>query len=283
MLQRKRSDLSNYYKVRYEIGHWKKRIIEKSENILWKTSFTDDIKYSKRMLDQLSGIHKNNRCFVVGNGPSINEMDLNLMKDDVVFASNAFFLKFDEMSFVPKYYTVEDRLVAEDNKNAIESMTGITKFYPYDLRGYLSLDSESCYVPMQRAYMSSDSPNFPLFSFDVCEDIYWGGTVLYMSIQIAAHMGFSEIYLIGVDLTYTIPNTIVQEGAVLTSTEDDPNHFNPSYFGKGKRWHLPETERMQTAFCKAERELDRRGVALVNATMGGNLNAIPRVEFTKLF
>ena len=37
-------------------------------------------------------------------------------------------------------------------------------------------------------------------------------------------MGFKEIYIIGVDLSYVVPDSAIK-GAVLESTEDDINHF----------------------------------------------------------
>jgi hypothetical protein len=38
----------------------------------------------------------------------------------------------------------------------------------------------------------------------------------------------------------------------ITSQSEDPNHFDPGYFGKGYRWHDPVVERMEIAFRHAE-------------------------------
>ncbi len=53
--------------------------------------------------------------------------------------------------------------------------------------------------------------------------------------QLAYYLGASEVILIGFDHNYIVPESAEVEGMAITSTEDDPNHFDPSYFGKGYR------------------------------------------------
>ena len=52
-------------------------------------------------------------------------------------------------------------------------------------------------------------------------------------------MGFSEVYLIGVDHSF---DTKGKANQTVVSTGDDPNHFSPEYFGKGFRWQLPDLD-----------------------------------------
>ena len=119
-----------YYKLRYTIGNLKKSFKEKLDEIYWNNEKISNIKSSRKKLKELHNKFIGQRCFIVGNGPSINQMDLNLMKDDCVFVSNSFFLKFDDLDFRPQFITVEDHLVAEDNKYEFESLRNILKFYP---------------------------------------------------------------------------------------------------------------------------------------------------------
>jgi hypothetical protein len=205
------------------------------------------------------------------------------MKDDFVFASNSFFLKFNELEFKPQFLTVEDHLVAEDNRIKFQELKGIIKFFPFDLRKTLRKDKDTVYVNLKRAAVHHTSDKFPLFNCDCEKYFYWGGTVLYMSLQLAAHMGFTKIYLLGVDLSYQIPDDALIQGSVITSQSDDPNHFNGEYFGKGKRWHLPEVDRMQRAFDHANKAICEKGSVLYNVTIGGNLKNVPRNEYVKLF
>lgn len=275
--------MNAYFRIRYRLGYLKKKLTEFWEGLQWDCSLNEDIRDSKEQLDAIGKGNSKKRCFVLGNGPSLNKMDLNLMKNDVVIVSNSFYLKFNDLGFTPNFLTVEDHLVAEDNHLEFSKLKGITKVFPYDLRKVLKKDKNTIYVNLKRAKVHHTSPYFPPFSSDCVNKMYWGGTVSYMSIQLAAHLGFKEIYLIGVDLSYQIPKDIIQKGSVLTSQSDDPNHFDSNYFGAGKRWHLPEVERMQVSFDKANLSLGNQGIKLYNATVGGNLNNIERVVYEDLF
>ena len=266
---------SFYYNIRYLLGERKKSIYELFEHILFKKSLKQSIlPYREK--------YKGKRCFIIGNGPSLNSMNLNLMKDDFVFCSNSFFLKFQNLDFKPNIITVEDHLVAEDNKRKLEDLDEIIKIFPFDLRKTIVKDSNTIWIELRRAL--NNKTREKNFKFNIEKEIfYWGGTVLYMNLQLAAYMGFKQIYLIGVDLSYSIPKDADIKGSVITSNSDDPNHFNPAYFGKGKRWHLPETDRMQASFSTAYKELNKSNIELYNATFGGNLKEIPRVEYNSLF
>ena len=93
-------------------------------------------------------------------------------------------------------------------------------------------------------------------------------------------MGFSQVILIGVDHNFTTkgtPNTTV------VSTGDDPNHFNPAYFGKGFRWQLPDLETSELAYCMARDAYAKEGRELLDATEGGKLTVFPKVKFDSLF
>ena len=83
----------------------------------------------------------------------------------------------------------------------------------------------------------------------------------------------------GTDLSYKIPKSVKKNGINLISTEDDVNHFSPNYFGRGKKWHIPEVHRMQRSFDAAWKNLKNIDIELLNATDGGNLKNIPRIQF----
>jgi len=260
--------------ARQYLGRQYKRYSEIYDHYFQRNFMTD--------ISIFKNIHKNERCFVIGNGPSINKMNLNLLKDEVTFCSNSFFLKFPELDFTPNYLTVEDSLVIDDNIENFNQLKKINKFYPFDQRNKLVKDDFSFFVEFRRVFQNNIYKNH--FRFNNEDEIFfWGGTVIYFSLQLAYYMGFKEIYLIGIDLTYKIPKDAKIEKDIITSNSDDPNHFNPLYFGKGKKWHLPETERMQKSFDFAFKHLHKKNVKLYNSTVGGKLKNIPRRNFNSLF
>ncbi len=234
-----------------------------------------------RRLISLKNCHAGRRGFVIGSGPSLNLMDLSLLAGEITFVSNAFFLGFETVGFHPTYLTVEDPLPAEDYAAELNALTGLTKIFAHDLRYCLRTTPETIFVYFDRYYTDWRHTSFPRFSPDAVDRLYWGGTVAFMSLQLAWHMGIREVYLVGVDLDYTIPDHA--DGDVIVSREADRSHFHPAYFGPGKRWHDPKVERMARSFARAGEYFHCHGGALYNATVGGRLEYLPRVEFTHLF
>lgn len=257
------------------IRYFLRRVKENRVSNLWNSN-NPFFKENKEKLLSLKDKHKGEPAVLFGGGPSINKMNLEDYKDMVTIACNGFYLKHEDISYIPNYYTVEDPLPANDNKEEITSLKNTTKIIPYDLKDVITPDENTVYINFKRSYMRPGNENFPLFSNNFENESYWGGTVMYMNIQLAKYLGCNPIYLIGVDLSYKVPNSVKKHGAVLTSTEDDENHFDPRYFGKGKKWHLPETERMQQAFTKAYYELKKEGVELINAGVDSKLKVIPK-------
>lgn len=236
---------------------------------------------NERHLAELRDKHRGQRCFILGNGPSLNRCDLTKLKNEFTFAANSIFLKTDEMGFVPTYYVVEDILVAEDRAKRIDSYQGPTKFFGNYLRRFLSDGPDTIWMNVRINYQQYE--NFPHFSENAVRQLWCGGTVTYLSMQLAYHMGFSDVYLIGFDHNYIIPPDAIVDGNRIESASGDPNHFDPSYFGKGYRWHNPRTDRMEIAYVRAKEHFERAGRRIINATAGGKLEVFPRVEFDALF
>lgn len=54
------------------------------------------------MLSKLKEKYKTEkRCFIIGNGPSINNTDLTKLKSEITFGVNGIFLKFPDIEFRP--------------------------------------------------------------------------------------------------------------------------------------------------------------------------------------
>lgn len=216
-------------------------------------------------------IHAGQAAWIVGNGPSLNRMELGFLDDEISFCLNRIYLGEERFGFTPTYFTVEDHFVAEDTPDEINALT-YTKFLPEDLSYCLSGGENVCWVNFVRNY-----EGYPRFSDDAASIIYWGSTVTYLAIQLAYYMGADPIYLIGVDFDYTIP--YYAEGMNILSREDDVNHFDPRYFGKGKRWHHPRLDLVEPAYVEARRFIESRGRRIYNAGVGGKLEVFERVDY----
>jgi hypothetical protein len=134
--------------------------------------------------------------------------------------------------------------------------------------------------PQDNLYFLHTTYTGPRFSTDVTGRLWEGATVTYTALQLAFHLGFEQVILIGVDHSFTTkgkPNTTV------VSQGDDPNHFHPSYFGKGFRWQLPDLDTSEVAYAMARQAYERTGRQVIDATVGGHLRIFPRVDYNTLF
>lgn len=234
-----------------------------------------DLSPHRKRIRDLRDRYAGRRCFVVGNGPSLSQTPLDPLTNEVTIASNSIFLLFGGTGFRPTFYTVEDRLVAEDRASVINQLHGMAKIFPADLWQHLKEDEETIYVNFKRG----EYDGFPKFSDRLDEVVYWGGTVTFMNLQLAWHLGCREVYLVGIDHSYQRPSPKDEvEGNVITSQTADVNHFHPDYFGPGYRWHDPRVDRMELAYLEARRFFTEHGGMIYNATVGGKLEVFPRFK-----
>lgn len=234
---------------------------------------------NERRLIDLRDKFKGRRCFVIGNGPSLKGMDLSPLKSEITIGCNSLFLMFDRMGFVPTFYTVEDVLVAEDRAKELNSLSDTTKVWPMDVRYCLKPDEHTVYCNFLRRYGSA-----PRFSDDFVKRVFWGGTVTFLSLQLAYFIGAREINLVGIDHNYQAHTEKDElKGYQITSRTQDVNHFHPDYFGPGYRWHVPQVERMERSYVAAKSFCDAHSCRIINATVGGKLEVFPRVNYHSLF
>lgn len=237
--------------------------------------------YSRLNVRDFKDRHRGERCFVIGNGPSLNKLDMGKLKDEITIGANRCFLGFDKWGFKVKYWTIEDKLVAEDVREEWNEFGGPVKFIPLDLQHLVTNYDKVCTINLKRESFGGGLPKFP---GSYCE-FFWGGTVTYIMLQLAAVMGCAPIYLIGVDFSYVKPGHVTEgeKKTEWTSHGDDPNHFDPVYFGKDRKWHDPMLPRMLQAFKSAKGYFDSRGITVLNATPGTKLDVFEKINFSSLF
>src|SRR6218665_2202914 len=175
--------------------------------------FNDSV--NKHKLSSIKNKYKNQRCFIMGNGPSLLKCDLTLLKNEVTIGSNANYLIWDKMGFVPNFLTVEDNLVAEDRAKELALIKTTTKVFPQDLLYCLKPDESSIFINFLRLH-----DPVPKFSSDFENKVYWGGTVSYLNIQLAYFLGCNPIYLIGFDHSYKVPDSSKIKDFVIKSDQD---------------------------------------------------------------
>ncbi len=231
---------------------------------------------SIKRLAALKDIHKGQRAFIIGNGPSLKQTDLSQLKGEITFGMNRIYLMFPEMGFSTTYLSVVNDLVIEQTASDLAALQ-IPKFITWRSRKFFTNLHPSSFILPTFLHTTYDSPRF---SPDVRGRVWEGATVTYVTMQLAFHMGFSEVIIIGVDHNYETKGT---PNTTITSTGDDPNHFSGQYFGKGFRWQLPDLETSEMAYRMARKSYEQAGRRIVDATVGGKLTIFPKVDYSGLF
>ena len=222
-------------------------------------------------LKAIKDIHKGERCFIIGNGPSLKKMDLSPLKNEYTFGMNRIYLLFPELGFNTTYYLSVNQLVIEQCANDISQLP-IPKFLSWHSRDYA--------IPTEDTIFLYTTYTGPKFARDASKRLWEGATVTYVAMQLAYHMGFEKVILIGVDHNFKTkgkPNTTI------TSQGDDQDHFNAGYFGKGFRWQLPDLETSEKAYRMAKEAFELNHRQIVDATLDGKLTVFPKVSYDSLW
>ena len=225
------------------------------------------------------------RCFIIGNGPSLNKLDLRKIANEHTFGVNGIYYKTREMGFRPEFYVVEDSHVMKENADSIDEYDVPFKFFPMEYKKYVRNRKNVTFFRMNQGFYVENSPNFaiPRFSTDCAERIFCGQSVTMINLQLAYYMGFSDVYLIGMDFDYKIPSSAKVIGNDIVSQDDDVNHFHPDYFGKGKTWHDPHLDRALNSYRLIKVVYEAAGRKIFNATAGGKLEVFERCNYADIF
>jgi hypothetical protein len=215
--------------------------------------------------------YQGKRCFIIGNGPSLRNMDLKKLKNEFTFGMNRIYLAFPEMGFQTSFFVSINDLVIQQTAADILDLK-MPKFVSWRSHQWLQQAPDLFFL-----YTTYTEP---VFARNAAGRLWEGATVTYTALQLAHFFGFTEVILIGVDHNFA---TKGKPNETVTSSGDDPNHFNPAYFGKGFRWQLPDLETSEMAYRMAKDAFEKDGRQVLDATVEGKLNIFPKVEYERLF
>ena len=165
-------------------------------------------------------IHSGKRCFIIGNGPSLKNVDLSKLKDEYTITVNQSPRMENFKDIHTTYHLwVDERFfhIDKNNPNDMELLDVMRKvntednkptvFYKvpaYNMIKKFGLDKEQKISYIMDGYINTDTPNV---DFPITEPVPIFSTCIHYAILIAVYMGFKEIYLLGCDCTGII-NTI---------------------------------------------------------------------------
>lgn len=230
---------------------------------------------SRRRLGELKDQYLGQRAFIIGNGPSLKQTDLHKLRSEFTFGLNRIYLMYGKLGFATSCLVSVNDLVIEQCKEEMDALE-MPRYLSWRAHRFYAANHALAALPTF-LYTTYDGPTF---GRDARGRLWEGATVTYVALQLAYHMGFRQVVLIGVDHSFASQG---QANQTVVSQGDDPNHFSPQYFGRGFRWQLPDLATSEMAYAIARQAYARAGREVLDATVGGKLTVFPKVDYNSLF
>lgn len=237
------------------------------------------------VFNKYKDIHKGKRVFLIANGPSLANTNLDLIKNEYSIAMNRISLLYNNFDWRPTYYLFSSTNVkpekpwAEKWKNSVWDAIGCQKttsfvasiFKPY-------LDPFGNYNVHWFSSMSENKPDMQgniqesCFSQNVIERIDKTGTTMNLALQLSLHMGFEEIIFLGADLGWTKD----------LASNNDPNHFSKDYTADIPKPYKANNQ-MRNVHSLAIKKIHEinPNVKFYNASLKTVLDTYPIIDFEK--
>ncbi len=229
-----------------------------------------------RYMQKIHNSHLGESCFIIGNGPSLTKEDLaTLHKNNIhTFAVNRIFKIFPETEWRPTYYVSTDAVLIRDTLAEVDEIPSEIKFIPLQNKFYLGIKVKGARYFFRNDKRENDQPEG--FSLDCTQQVNTMGTVTIDCMQLAMHMGYKHIYLLGIDHNF---DKIITENGEVVIDPGVKNYFIEGYdadiLGEVKH-DLGNTTK---AYFKVREFVDKTDVTIYNASRQTKLTAFERVTF----
>lgn len=214
--------------------------------------------------DILVDRHKGKRCFLVGNSPGLEHVDMGRLKGELTFGADQGYRGFRNWGFHFNYWACVEPIEMEEQ--ALEYQDNLPedtlKFIPFEYLPLLQLPN--C-CPVHSLYESC--PDLP-FS-PTPDTLHTGFGATYALLQLAVIMGCNPIYLIGMDHC----RDRVERTALPAHPAEErlPSRITPT------------PEQMETAYRAARYWMEDRNIEIKNATPDTTSAVFDKIDYDALF
>ncbi len=282
---------------------WINRYRDKVEYSAWKRAHPG---MAKRIAEnaRLKGIHKGERCFILGNGPSIAGEDLSRLQGEKLFGVNlyclgerfqdlalSYWICLDGVFFYDSNFSndIEDTIKVMDHLCSMKQVECFVPWTAYDFIRGRRYDKKlavhymgPCRKVMYHSDPAADNP------FHLDKNRYFSYSVLIDAITIAVHMGFSEIYLLGCDASVIKSRIEIFWGDSLNaplhsySFGNEEQKFKKQVIRQGIVHELKTEYYCFSNWEYIYRYCVRHGIKLINLSSKTLLDFIPRMRYMDL-
>lgn len=225
------------------------------------------------LIEEYKNKYNGERCFVIGNGPSLNPRDLDLIKNEISFAANRIYNIYTQTSWRPTFYVSTDMDILRQEKHKIENLKEVTKFINYDAKKFFGDESKRLIYLFLKGRFEIKRNRF--VQADVSEDVSKYATktqtVTCVSIELAMYMGFKEIFLLGVDHNFS---KYIDSNGKLMEDKTIKNYFTGMV--GGDQQSILYVDDTTACYRVVKKYADKHNVAIYNVTRGGKLEVFER-------
>lgn len=239
-----------------------------------------------KRLRPLKDIHAGQRCFIIGNGPSLKMHDLTKLAGEKKFATNMFLLHPDWERIHLDFFCAVDPMHWQFESGFLEFWKQAFVQLPYCKfffsRSAIPICQQTSELKDHEVYFVNFDQSRHVwrgdFSVDVASYTSLGWTVIVdLCLPLAYYFGFKEVFLLGCDCDYHIDEVPDQSRAFFYDRGGDPRPLD--------KWELgPERIELMFASYQVVKEVfEADGRKIYNAGYGGRLEVFPRVNYDDLF
>ncbi len=281
--------ISNF---RWNVVFWFNLISDKSFRQIFKQNM------------ELENLYTNERCFIVGNGPSLRNQNLDYLFNEYVFTVNNMMLDsgvFGKLNsdfhviIDPAYFNLKDNqedLATIELLKQINSSTkkpvcftlyeGKESFRKYGIENILNL----------RYLFQHKNVNVSMSKICLHKNMPTSQNVIQTAIYAAMYMGFKKIYLIGCDMTSLFLTFVAKDDGEKTIDKDfhaykySANEMTTMLRDSSKHdneYMLYDYAKTFTIFKYIRKYAELNGIEILNATKGGGLDVFNRIRYESLF
>lgn len=271
---------------------WRDLIMSLKKQNTTRQVADDFMQFDLENLSKFKNIHRGQRCFILASGPSIKEQDLTVLENEFCIAVSQFFLHPDIATIKPQYHCFAPQHSPFDDSTSKIIFDNYSKCYKFPVKCFIGTSSynysystflernpqyniDASYINYEAA-PDLDEHNYTNSEiWDITKRPFGLMTVVYEAIQVANYMGFTEIYLLGVDHDY------------INDLQRDGHHFYAESQSYSDKEHLSEIslERWFLIYHTRWKQyrlmriyLDSIGVKVFNATPKSMLDVFPKVN-----
>jgi len=237
-------------------------------------------------ITQFKDKYKGERCFIIGNGPSLARTPLSLIKGEYSIGINRIGMRYDKTDWRPSHFLCVTQWVKKDDYRAdvLKSIDlGIPCFIGERIRHFINREDENitwvdCTFPHADESYDINKTSLKWWLRDISDGILnYYSNATFAATKLAVYMGFNPLIFVGCDLGW--------KGLNYLEYGLDHDHFDNRYedatFEKpADHWDKfnPDAIRAHEIIRVCTKSI---GVDVYNATLGGELEVYPRVNFLK--